>query len=76
MKKIFYVDEVRNWIRQYDKQEISLSKFVELLNEKATGKSAIEMYQAEMRKKEHDKMECPFKYCDSKPKCEGKCRHA
>ena len=25
---------------------------------------------------EHDKMGCPFKYCDSSPKCEGKCRYA
>jgi len=29
--------------------------------------------------KEHDKMGCPcvpFNYCDSIPKCEGKCRYA
>lgn len=25
---------------------------------------------------EHDKMGCPFNYCDSNPKCEGKCRYA
>lgn len=28
------------------------------------------------QQKEHDKMGCPFKYCDSNPKCEGKCRYA
>lgn len=31
---------------------------------------------AEDRQKEHDKMGCPFNYCDSKPKCVGKCRYA
>ncbi len=24
----------------------------------------------------HEKMGCPFHYCDSNPKCEGKCRYA
>ena len=76
MGNIFYIDEVREWIRQYDKEEISLSRFVEILNEKAMGKSAIELYRAEVLAKEHDKMGCPFKYCDSKPKCEGGCRYA
>ena len=28
------------------------------------------------RKAEHDKMGCPFKYCDSNPKCIGKCRYS
>ena len=32
--KLFYVDEVRAIMKRYDKEEISLSKFVELLNEK------------------------------------------
>lgn len=27
-------------------------------------------------KERHDKMGCPFKYCDSNPKCEGKCRYS
>jgi hypothetical protein len=31
---MFSVSEVRNWIRQLDKEEISFSKFVELFNEK------------------------------------------
>jgi hypothetical protein len=31
---------------------------------------------ADEKKTEHDKMGCPFNYCDSKPKCEGKCRYA
>lgn len=31
---------------------------------------------AEQREKEQEKMGCPFKYCDSNPKCEGKCRYA
>ena len=43
-KKPFYVDTVRKLIQQYDKEEISLSKLVEVLNEKATGLSAIEMH--------------------------------
>lgn len=28
----FYIDQVREWLNLYDKEEISLSKFVELLN--------------------------------------------
>lgn len=24
----------------------------------------------------HERMDCPFKYCDSNPKCEGKCRYS
>lgn len=31
---------------------------------------------AEQREKEQEKMRCPFKYCDNKPKCEGKCRYS
>ena len=31
---------------------------------------------AEQREKEHEKMGCPFNYCDSNPKCEGKCHYA
>ena len=30
----------------------------------------------EKRKIEHDKLGCPFHYCDSNPKCEGKCHYA
>lgn len=33
-QKIFYIDEVREMVRQFNKEEISLSKLVELLNEK------------------------------------------
>lgn len=76
MKRIFYIDEVRQMISQLDKEEITLSKFVELLNEKAMGMTAVQMYQLEQKEKEHERMNCPFKYCDSKPKCEGKCRYS
>ena len=24
----------------------------------------------------HERMDCPFMYCDREPKCEGKCRYA
>lgn len=27
------------------------------------------------RKAEHDKMGCPFHYCDSNPPCKDKCHH-
>lgn len=33
-QRLFFIDEVRKWIRDYDAQDISLSKFVELFNEK------------------------------------------
>lgn len=29
----------------------------------------------EDREKEQEKLGCPFKYCDSNPKCVGKCHH-
>lgn len=32
--RLFYVDEVRKWMKDYDNEEISFSKFVELFNEK------------------------------------------
>src|SRR5882672_11143753 len=31
---MFYVDEVRKWLKRYDDEEISFSKFVELFNER------------------------------------------
>lgn len=52
-RKIFYVNEVRDLIRLYDKEEISLSKFVEILNEKSTGLSAIELFKLKNQKKEN-----------------------
>jgi hypothetical protein len=36
----------------------------------------ISLKTLEKHKAEHEKMGCPFKYCDSNPKCEGKCRYA
>lgn len=47
MKRIFYVDEVKKMIQQLDNEEITLSRFVEILNEKATGLSAIELSKLE-----------------------------
>lgn len=32
--RLFFVDEVRSWLKQYDKEEISFSRFVELFNQK------------------------------------------
>jgi hypothetical protein len=46
--KVFFVQEVRNMFNSYYKEEISLSRLTEMLNEKATGLSAIEMYKIEM----------------------------
>lgn len=34
----FFIDEVRSWLSRYEKEEISFSKFVELLNDKVYGK--------------------------------------
>jgi len=36
----------------------------------------IRMEAEEKRKAEHDKMGCPFYYCDSNPPCKGKCHYA
>lgn len=50
--RIFYIDEVHKWIKQYNNEEISLSKFTEMLNEKATGIDAIEFYKRFYNKKQ------------------------
>lgn len=43
-ERVFYIDEVRKMLIQLKNEDISLSKFVEVLNEKATGLTALEMY--------------------------------
>lgn len=37
---LFFIDEVRSWLRKYNNEEISLSKFVELFNDKVYEKYA------------------------------------
>lgn len=121
MVKIFYIDEIKELLKQINAKEISISKLTEILNEKyentQTNKqinlSNHELYQlgqalsyavvyakteaetaefamlkvtvegeivkrAELArmKAEHDKMGCPFNYCDSNPPCKGKCHYA
>jgi hypothetical protein len=43
--RVFYVDEIRKMVNDLLKEEMSMSKFTELLNEKATGIDAVDMYK-------------------------------
>jgi len=36
----------------------------------------VRVQESEKRKAEHDKMNCPFQYCDSEVKCIGKCKYS
>jgi formate dehydrogenase maturation protein FdhE len=36
----------------------------------------IRIEASEQKKAEHDKMDCPFNYCDSNPKCQNICHHS
>ena len=46
--RLFYIDEVRKLLHLFDTEEISFSRFVEMLNEKATGLSASEITRLKM----------------------------
>lgn len=56
MERIFYVDEIKKLINQYDKEEITLSRFVEILNEKATGKKAVKLHKPESRYEQQQRL--------------------
>lgn len=47
-KRIFFIDEVRLWLKKYDNEEISFSKFVEIFNDKAY--EPIKLLEAENEK--------------------------
>jgi len=49
-QKIFFIDEVRSWSSDYKDGKISLSKFVELLNEKTY--DWIDVKVGELKKKQ------------------------
>lgn len=39
-ERVFFIDEIRTWVNQLQAEEITIGKFVELLNEKALNKEA------------------------------------
>lgn len=39
-KRVFFIDEIRTWVNQLQAEEITIGKFIELLNEKALNKEA------------------------------------
>lgn len=57
MEKIFYIDEVKVWFNQVQQNQISFSKFVELLNEKATNPKEPETVHGNEAEKEGCKHE-------------------
>jgi hypothetical protein len=62
----------REVLHQYDKAEISISRLVELLNEKAAETPA-------PSGKVYSREDCPFVYCDSTTgdcKANNKCHHS
>jgi len=58
----------------YAKTEEETSEFA-MLKIKVEGE-ILRREESVKRKAEHDKMGCPFQYCDSNPKCKGKCRYS
>jgi hypothetical protein len=38
--------------------------------------AVIRMNENEVRQMEHDKKDCPFKFCDSVPTCGGVCKYS
>lgn len=67
-KRVFYIDEVRKLVNQLIAEEISMSKFTEILNEKATGMTALELWQSEQDSR-CNKHGVTFDYINGKAVC-------
>jgi hypothetical protein len=57
----------------YAKTESETAEFA-LLKVKVEGE-IVRREQVAQAEAEHEKMNCPFRYCDSNPKCEKHCRY-
>jgi hypothetical protein len=73
-RQLLTAQQALGYAVMYAKTEHETAKFA-LLKLDIDG-MLIRQDAAEQREKEQEKMGCPFKYCDSNPKCEGKCRYA
>ena len=72
--RLLIAQQALGYAVMYAKTEHETAEFALLkldIDEAIIRKKAIKEIQ-----KEHDKMGCPFNYCDSNPKCKGKCRYA
>ncbi len=58
----------------YGQTEEETAEFA-MLKVKVNGE-IVRREESAKRKAEHDKMGCPFHYCDSNPPCKEKCRYA
>jgi hypothetical protein len=58
-QKVFYIDEVRKLLSEYDREEISLSKLTELLNQKASQRTESAAQGVEEAAKEFGIREIP-----------------
>lgn len=58
----------------YAKTEEETAEFA-MLKIKVEGE-VVRREESVRHKAEHDKMGCPFKYCDSNPPCKVKCRYS
>lgn len=64
MKRIFYIDEVKNMVSKLNNNQITIGKFVELLNDKVDEPKKTTVFKRE---------ECCFAYCPHPKLCDKKC---
>lgn len=73
-RKLLTAQQALGYAVMYAKTESETAEFA-LLKLDIDG-ALIRIDAAEKRKAEHDKMGCPFHYCDNMTPCKGKCRYA
>ena len=73
-RQLLTAQQALGYAVMYAKTESETAEFA-LLKLDIDG-AIIRQKEVEKQKVEHDKMGCPFHYCDSKIKCVGKCRYA
>ena len=72
--KLLTMQQALGYAVMYAKTEHETAEFA-LLKLDIDG-ALIRKEAAENLKSEHDKMGCPFMYCDNNPKCAGKCKYS
>jgi len=72
-KQLLIAQQAMGYAIMYAKTEIETAEFA-LLKLDIDG-SLIRMASESQRKLKHDRMDCPFQYCDSNPPCDDKCRY-
>lgn len=73
-RQLLTAQQALGYAVMYAKTESETAEFA-LLKLDIDG-AIIRQQEAARIKLEHEKMNCPFNYCDSNPKCNGKCRYS